>query len=70
MPPDDIKAARLEAHSDQNHALPRDGAVYLLRSISPRHSDTLVAFRVEKILPDHGVVIVWRLLANWETSKH
>jgi hypothetical protein len=65
--PADIQEVRKEQQrvQVQNHTVPRDGVVYLLRSIAPRRSDILVALKVEKILGDGGVVIAWRLLNNW-----
>ncbi len=66
--PTSIEEFRKEARAAENHILPRDGVVYLLRSIAPRRSDVLVAFKVEKTLDD-SVVIVWRLLNNWPTPE-
>lgn len=64
-PPGDIESLRKERRRDQDHALPREGFVYLLRSVALRRSDILVAFRVERILREGGLVIIWRLLADW-----
>ena len=53
----------------QNHTLPREGVVYLLRLVEPRRSDILVAFKVERILGDGEVVIAWRLLNSWPAPE-
>jgi TonB family protein len=66
-PPKEIGQLRKEVRPDQNHVLAREGLTYLLRSIRPRQSDTLTAFRVERILGDGSAVIVWRLLSSWDS---
>jgi hypothetical protein len=67
--PISIEELRKEARPAESRILPRDGVVYLLRSIAPRRSDILVAFKVEKTLDDKSVVIVWRLLNNWPAPE-
>jgi len=69
-PPTDLDALRRDAApSDSHQTLPREGAVYLLRSIAPRQSDILVAFKVERKLNDGSVVIVWRMLSSWDPPR-
>jgi TonB family protein len=64
----DIGKLRKEVRPNQDHVLARDGSTYLLRSIAPGNSDTLIAFRVERILGDGSAIIVWRILASWASD--
>jgi TonB family protein len=65
-PPADIEALRAERQAHSYNIQVAEGETYLLRSIHPRSSDVLVAFRVERILNDGGVVIAWRLLKAFQ----
>jgi len=65
-PPQEIDALRKEVGPNEGHTIVLEGGTYLLRSISPRRSDTLTAFHVERMLSDGSVILVWRLLSSWD----
>lgn len=46
-----------------------ENSSYILRSIDPRRSDVLVAFRVIRKDADGSVVIAWKLLQRYRTPK-
>ena len=46
-----------------------ENSTYLLRSISYRHSDLLVAFRVVREAQDGSVVIAWKLLKRYQVPE-
>lgn len=46
-----------------------ENSSYILRSIDPRRSDVLVAFRVIRKDADGSIVIAWKLLQRYPTPK-
>jgi hypothetical protein len=51
----------------KNEVTIRPGHGYLLRSIQPDEGDVLVLLRVEAVLPDRSVVLIWKLLTRFDT---
>ena len=47
----------------------QENSTYLLRSISYRRSDVLVAFRLVRVDTDGSVIIAWKLLKQYPTPK-
>jgi hypothetical protein len=52
-----------------DHVTAQEGHTFLLRSISPRDSDVLVAVRAEKRLEDGSFVLVWRRLKTFPVPR-
>jgi hypothetical protein len=65
-PPTDMATLRTEFRSRPRNVQVLEGMTYLLGSIHPRLADILVAFRVERILADGSVVIVWHVLKGFQ----
>jgi hypothetical protein len=64
-PPQELAQLRGERNKFTHTVTVQQSMTYLLRSISPRYSDSLTAVRVEKINPDESVIISWHLLTSF-----
>lgn len=76
-PPHDIKEIRKHQEKAQNKivgnicisekSIAEEGASYLLRSVQIDNHDILVAFHIQRILPDRSAILVWKILKIFET---
>jgi hypothetical protein len=76
-PPHDIKEIRKHQEKARNKvvgnvcisdtSVAEEGASYLLRSVQIHNHDVLVAFHIQRVLPDRSAILVWKILKIFDT---